>query len=134
MKAPEDGHAGAYTVSALYANQTRDNPIFVGLLKFPAGRDESHLRRVLGREPPHDVDLLKGELDRIEKLGLARHVGRPELRPNNPSPQPYQICLPAWAPRCVFREVNVERKVTEVRVAALLPKIPSKVVVAETKS
>ena len=130
VKAPQNGHAGSYAVAAFDPDQARDDPVLVCLLELAARRDEPHLGRVLGSEPPHHVDLLEGELDCVQKLGLARHVGGPELRPYDASSQPDQVRLPTRAPGRVFRQVDVEREVSKVRVSTLLAQVPGEIVVS----
>lgn len=133
MKAPQNGHAGPYAVSTLDSYQTRDDSVPVSLFEFATGSNEPHLRRVLGREPPHHVDLLEGELDRVQELGLAWHVGRPKLRTDYASTQTNQVGLPAWAPGCVFRQIYVEWKVAKMGVSSLFAQIPGEIVVSEKK-
>lgn len=128
MKAPQHGHARPDTVTALDAHQTGYDPVPVCLLEFPARRHQAHLLGVLGRQTTHHVDLLEGELDGVEKLRLAGHVGRPELGADDAAAQTDQVGLPGRAPARVLREVDVEGKVPEARAAALLAQVPGEIV------
>lgn len=132
MEAPEDRHGSADAVTALDAHETRQDSVPVGFLELLARRHEPHPRRVLRGQPPHHVDLLEGELDRVEKLRLARHVRRPELRAHVSSTEARQVGLPLRPEGRVLGQV-VEWKITEVGVPTVLPKVPREVVVPQNK-
>lgn len=131
VEAPQHRHGGADAVATLYPHQAGDHPVPVCILQLVARLHQSDALGIPRREPAHDVDLLKGELYGVEELCLARHVGRPELRPNNPLLQANQIGLPLRAPAAVARQILVEGEVIQFRAAAVLAQVPGEVVVPE---
>lgn len=134
VEAPQHCHRGADAVATLYPYQAGDHPVPVRVLQLAARRHQPNALGVTRREPAHDVDLLKGELHGVEELGLARHVGRPELRPDDPLLQADQVGLPLRAPAVVARQILVEGEVIQLRAAAMLAQVPGEVVVPDGKN
>lgn len=131
VKAPQHRHGGADAVATLYPDQAGDHPVPVRVLQLAARRHQPDALRVARREPTHDVDLLEGELHGIKELRLAWHIGRPELRPDDPLLQADQVGLPLRAPAAVTRQILIKRKIIQLRAAAVLAQIPGEVVVPD---
>lgn len=112
MEAPQHRHGSANAVTTLYPYQAGDHSVSVRVLQLAARRHQPDPFGVTRRESAHDVDLLEGELHGVEELRLAWHVGRPELRANDPLFQANQIGLPLRTPAGIARQVLVEGKVT----------------------
>lgn len=129
VEAPQHRHGGADAVTTLDADQAGDHAVPVGVFQLAARRHQPDSLGVARGQPAHDVDLLQGELDGVEELRLARHVGRPELRADDALLQANQVGLPLRAPAGVARQVLVKGEVTQLRAAAVLAKIPREVVV-----
>jgi len=130
VEAPQHRHGGADAVATLYSHQTGDHPVPMRVLQLAARRHQPDALGVAQRESAHDVDLLEGELHGVEELGLARHVGRPELRPDDSLLQADQVGLPLRAPAAVARQILVEGEVIQLRAAAMLAQIPGEIVVS----
>lgn len=131
VEAPQHRHGGADAVATLDPHQAGDHPVPVRVLQLAAGLHQPDALGVARREPAHDVDLLEGELHGVEELRLARHVDRPELRPDDPLLQADQVGLPLRAPAAVARQILVEGEVVQVRAAAVLAQVPGEVVVPD---
>lgn len=123
-------HGSADAVATLDAHQAGDHPVPVSVLQLVARRHQPDSLGVARGQPAHDVDLLQGELNGVEELRLAGHVGRPELRANDALLQANQVGLPLRAPAGVARQVLVEGEVIQLRVAAVLAEVPGEVVVS----
>lgn len=130
VEAPQHRHGGADAVATLDAHQAGDHAVPVRVFQLAARRHQPDSLGVARGQSAHDVDLLQGELDGVEELRLARHVGRPELRADDALLQANQVGLPLRAPAGVARQVLVEGEVTQLRAAAVLAKIPGEVVVS----
>lgn len=121
-------------MATLDPHQATDHPILVRLLQLLAAGHQPDPLRVPRHEPAHHVDLLQGELHRVQKLRLAWHVDGPELPAHDTLPQPHQVRLPLRAPAGVSRQVLVEREVLQLSAPSMLAQVPSEIVVPATGS
>lgn len=84
VEAPQHRHGSADTVTTLYPYQAGDHSVSMRFLQLAARRHQLDPLGIARRESAHNVDLLEGELYGVKELRLAWHIGRPELRANDP--------------------------------------------------
>lgn len=118
---------------ALDANQGGDPTSLVCADDLPGTGDEGEVLRVEVDEAFDDVYLLEGELDGVEVLRGAGHVGGPELRAQQAGAQARDVCLGPGALRPRLGAEERAHVQTDQAVLDEFAEVPGKIIVCVYK-